>query len=68
MSQSATNHGLQITPLSVLICGALWAIVVALLTWNLKTTVELAQTMNALPGQVADHEQRLRALEHQGKP
>lgn len=63
MSNSNISNGLQITPLVVIVTGALWAIVVALLTWNLKTTVELAGMMNNLPQQVADHEQRLRKLE-----
>ncbi len=61
---SSNDNGLHITPLTMAVCGALWAVLFALMAWNLTTTVSLARTMNNLPEQVADHEQRLRALEH----
>lgn len=57
------ENGLHITPLTVIVCGALWAIVVALMTWNLTMTVELVRNTNGMPAQIADHEQRIRALE-----
>jgi hypothetical protein len=57
------NRGLQITPLVMAVCGTLWAVLFALMAWNLTTTVEMARAMNSLPSQVADHEARIRALE-----
>jgi len=57
------NRGLHITPLTLVVTGALWAIVVALVTWNLTMTVELVKNTNGMPAQIADHEQRIRALE-----
>jgi hypothetical protein len=62
-NQSST--GLHITPLTLVVTGALWAIVVALVTWNLTMTVELVKNTNGVPAQLADHEQRIRALERQ---
>lgn len=62
MSNSASN-GLQITPLVMAVCGTLWAVLFALMAWNLTTTVEMARDMNNLPQQVADHEERIRTLE-----
>lgn len=57
------SDGLHITPLTLVVCGALWAIVVALMTWNLTMTVELVKNTNGVPAQIADHEQRIRTLE-----
>lgn len=62
MSNNASN-GLHITPLTMAIASVLWMVLFALVAWNLSTTVELARSMNNLPTQVADHEQRLRTLE-----
>lgn len=61
---NSTSTGLQITPLFMALAGALWAVLFALMAWNLTKTVELAQTMNNLPSQVQDHEVRIRALEN----
>jgi hypothetical protein len=58
-----TSTGLQITPLVMAICSALWLVLFALVAWNLSTTVELAKSMNNLPQTVQDHEQRIRVLE-----
>lgn len=60
---NARTDGFHITPLSLVVGGALWAIVVALVTWNLTMTVELVKNTNGVPAQIADHEQRLRVLE-----
>lgn len=57
------ENGLHITPLTVIVCGALWAIVVALMTWNLTMTVELVRNTNGVPARLEDHEQRIRSLE-----
>lgn len=57
------SNGMQITPLVMAICGALWLVMFSLVAWNLSTTVELAKSMNNLPQQVHDLEQRTRALE-----
>lgn len=57
------QDGLHITPLTMAVCGVLWAVLFALMAWNLSATVEMAKAMNNLPQQVADHEQRIRALE-----
>jgi hypothetical protein len=62
-NQSST--GLHITPLTMAVCGVLWAVLFSLMAWNLAATVEMAKAMNNLPAQVADHEQRIRALERQ---
>jgi hypothetical protein len=59
----ANNTGLQITPLSMAVAGALWLVLFSLMAWNLAKTVELAQAMSNLPAQVQDHENRIRALE-----
>lgn len=60
---NSTSTGLHITPLTLIVCGALWAVVVALVTWNLTMTVELVKNTNGMPAQIADHEQRIRVLE-----
>lgn len=60
---NTSGNGLQITPLVMGVCGLLWAVLFALMAWNLTTTVEMARDMNNLPSQVADHEQRIRTLE-----
>lgn len=57
------NRGFQITPLVMAVCGVLWALLFALISWNLTTTVEMARSLNSIPQQVADHEQRIRTLE-----
>lgn len=57
------SKGFQITPLVMAVCGVLWAVLFALMAWNLTTTVDMARSMNSLPQQVADHEARLRTLE-----
>lgn len=57
------QDGYHITPLTMVVAGLLWAVLFALVAWNLTTTVSLAKAMNNLPDQVADHEQRLRVLE-----
>ncbi len=62
MGNSSTS-GLQITPLVMAVCSVLWAVLFALMAWNLTTTVDMARAMNNLPNQVADHEQRIRTLE-----
>jgi len=62
MSNSASS-GLHITPLTMAICGVLWAVLFSLMAWNLAATVDMAKAMNSLPQQVADHEQRIRDLE-----
>jgi hypothetical protein len=60
---SHNDNGLHITPLTMAVCGVLWAVLFALMAWNLTTTVSMAKAMNNLPEQVRDHEDRLRALE-----
>lgn len=62
MSNTRTD-GLHITPLTLTVCGALWAVIVLLASWNLAMTVELIRRMDGVPAQIADHEQRLRTLE-----
>jgi hypothetical protein len=62
MSNTRTE-GFHITPLTLIVCGALWAVVVALMSWNLSMTVELVRNLNGVPTRLADHEQRLRNLE-----
>ncbi len=60
---ASSGDGLKITPLVMAVCSLLWAVLFALMAWNLSTTVEMAKAMNSIPQQIADHEQRLRALE-----
>jgi hypothetical protein len=54
---------LQITPLTMAVASVLWAVLFALMAWNLTTTVSMARAMNNIPEQVQDHEQRIRVLE-----
>lgn len=63
MMAITNNNGLQITPLVMAVCGVLWTVLFALIAWNLNITFEMARSMNNLPAQVADHEQRIRTLE-----
>jgi hypothetical protein len=60
------TDGMKITPLVMTTCGALWAVLFALMAWTLLATVENGKQLQALldmKADVADHEQRLRALE-----
>ena len=63
MGNDSRSGFLHITPLTLVVSGALWAVVVALATWNLAMTVELVRSLNGVPSQIADHEQRIRVLE-----
>ena len=50
-----SSSGLQITPLVMAICSVLWAVLFALMAWNLTATVEMAKNMNSVPEQVKDN-------------
>jgi hypothetical protein len=60
---ASSRNGLQITPLTMAVASVLWAVLFALMAWNLTTTVSMARAMNNIPEQVQDHEQRIRVLE-----
>jgi hypothetical protein len=57
------HDDMRITPLVMAVCTILWGVLFALMAWNLSTTVEMARSLNNIPGQVQDIEQRVRALE-----
>ncbi len=63
MMGNSTSAGLHITPLTMAVASLLWAVLFALIAWNLTTTVALSKAMNHLPEQVHDHELRIRDLE-----
>ena len=60
---STQSNALHITPLTMAVASVLWAVLFALMAWNLTTTVEMARSMNNIHTQVADHETRIRNLE-----
>ncbi len=60
---SHNDNGLHITPLTMAVASLLWAVLFALIAWNLTTTVSLAKTMNNLPERVDKLEDRMLAVE-----
>lgn len=60
------RNGLQITPLVMAICSALWLVLFSLMAWNLHETVQMGRALSGVPTmqkELDDHEDRLRKLE-----